>query len=85
MPDGHEWGFEYKDDKSYTSAASAGSEIEVRMPFASYDACVTGCEGAVSASAIRLAQKHCTRYIIDVADAVKRGTLSDVEIIYVTR
>lgn len=85
MPDGHEWGFGYKDDKSYTSAASAGSEIKVRMPSASYDACVTGCEGAVSASAIRLAQKHCTRYIIDVADAVKRGTLSDVEIIYVTR
>jgi hypothetical protein len=65
--------------------ASAGSEMKVRIPSASYDACVTGCDGYVSASAIRLAQKHYTRYIIDVAGAVKNGALSDVEIIYITR
>lgn len=85
LPDGTKWGFEYKDDKSYTSHASKETSLKAVTPTASYDALVKGCDGYVSASAIRLAQKHYTRYIIDVAGAVKNGALSDVEIIYITR
>lgn len=85
MPDGTKWGFEYKDDKSYTSQASEVTALKTFTPTESYEAQVKGCDGYVSASAIRLAQKHYTRYIIDVAGAVKNGALSDVEIIYMTR
>ena len=85
LPDGTKWGFEYKDDKSYTSHAYKETSLKAVTPTASYDALVKGCDGYVSASAIRLAQKHYTRYIIDVAGAVKNGALSDVEIIYITR
>lgn len=85
LPDGTNWGFEYKDAKSYTSEASAGTSLKINTPEASYEAYVRGCEGYVSVSAIRLAQKHYTRYIIDVAGALKKGSLSDVEIIYITR
>ena len=85
LPDGTNWGFEYKDAKSYTSEASAGTSLKINTPEASYEAYVRGCEGYVSVSAIRLAQKHYTRYIIDVAGALKNGSLSDVEVIYITR
>lgn len=85
LPDGTKWGFEYKDAKSYTSEASAGTSLKINTPESSYEAYVRGCDGYVSASAIRLAQKHYTRYIIDVAGALKNGSLSDVEVIYITR
>lgn len=85
LPDGTKWGFEYKDAKSYTTCASEETSLKTFTSTKSYEAHVKGCDGYVSASAIRLAQKHYTRYIIDVAGALKNGSLSDVEVIYITR
>ena len=83
MPDGREWGFSYRDAKSCEAAASAGSRMRMKTGNDSYEFFIDGCEGAVIASAVRLAKKYFARYTVNVEEAAKKGTLSDLELICV--